>query len=258
MKVNLYSIDGEIKSKIDLPEIFNAPCRPDLIKRAVVAMQANRRQPYGASRDFRAGMGHSAEWWGKGRGVSRVPRIKNSIRGAQSPGCVGGRRAHPPRAERDWSKKINKKERKKAFASAIAATADKKLVEARGHMFDTTYTLPIVLENKLEDISTSKELVKLLVALNVYEDIMRVKNNIKIRAGKGKMRNRRYRIRKSILFVANDTSKLYKSARNLLGIDVCTSKNLNTELLAPGGIPGRLTIFSENALAYFKNIRGEK
>jgi large subunit ribosomal protein L4e len=248
-KVHIYNIHGESKKTVELPAIFETPIRPDIIHRDVIASRANRRQPYGAMP--RAGMRHSVFWWGKGRGVSRVPRLKDGRTGAQSPGCVGGRRAWPPLVEHNFSKKMNKKERAMARRSAISATKDATLCKARGHKFVENLSLPVVVEDKIEEVDTTHEVLDILHDLGVYDDIARAKDGIKVRAGKGKMRGRRFKRPKSLLIIVKELKGLERGAHNIPGVDLCTVGQLNTELLAPGGVPGRLTIISEGA---FKSL----
>ena len=254
MKVNIYDLNGEVKNKIDLPEIFNHPIRLDIIKKAFDVLRANKRQPYGA--DPLAGKRHATASAGKGLGVSRVPRLTQvgSRRAALAPGTVGGRRAHPPKAEKNWKEKINKKEKQMAIKSALSALTNKEIVKQRGHEFDEKITLPIVVEDRFKDIKKTKELVEVLKKLRVYEDIERAERGKHIRAGKGKRRGRKYKIPKSILIVSS-RGDIHKSAANLPGLDVITPNQINIEYLAPGGNPGRLTIFTEEAL---KQIGGSK
>ena len=255
-KVHIYDIHGDSKKTVELPEVFTTPIRPDIIHRDVVAAQANRRHPYGAMP--RAGMRHSVFWWGKGRGVSRVPRLKEGRTGAQSPGCVGGRRAWPPLVAKIWDKKMNKKERALARRSAISALKEHELVKARGHRFQENLSLPVIVEDKFEEVDTTHEVLDILHDLGVYDDIARAKDGIKVRAGKGKMRGRRFRRPKSLLIVVKELKGLERGARNLPGVDLCTVAQLNTELLAPGGVPGRLTIISEGALKTLGGHGGQK
>src|SRR3989344_7504660 len=145
MKADVVGISGS-KGKGEFPFQFNEPIRPDLVKRAVESIWGNTRQPYGAfpragkqaaaklsrrRRDYKTSYGY---------GISRVPRKVLSRRGtrftlvgAYAPGTVGGRQAHPPKAEKIWTRKLNKRERRKAIRSALAATIVKELVEKRGH-----------------------------------------------------------------------------------------------------------------------------
>lgn len=245
VKVNVYSLKGEVVKQVTLPHLFFEEYRPDLIRRAVKVIRANRRQPYGPNVD--AGDRHSVETWGKGRGVARVQRLMGSFRGAQSPGAVGGRRAHPPRVEKIWTEKLNRKERVKARASALAALKEKALVELRGHKFDSNITLPVVVSNEIENIATTKNAIDLLTNVGVYEDVIRACKGTHVHAGKGKLRGRRYHVPKSLLIIVSDTGMADRGFRNLPGVDVIPLRNLNTEDLAPGGIAGRLTLFSENA-----------
>jgi len=253
-KVSVYDKEGKEVESIPLPSVFNTPFRPDIILRDVTSIRANRRQPYGSM--FRAGMRHSVETWGKGRGVARVQRIKGLSRAAESPNNIGGRRAHPPRSEKLWAKKINEKERKLALKSAIACTTRKELVLARGHILPEGKTLPIVFTDDAEEMGKTVEIEAFFAALGLIEDIRRVREGRKIRAGKGKMRNRRYRQPVGPLVVVSDDKRpLFRAAKNLAGVDVCTPDKLNTEMLAPGGVPGRLTLFSRKALAALEGLQ---
>jgi large subunit ribosomal protein L4e len=256
MKVPIYSIKGKAsKSSATLPNAFAEPIRLDLIRRAVRAARANRRQAYGASK--RAGYRHSVSWPGKGRGMARTPRKNGGGgRGAEAPNTVGGRRAHPPKAEKEWDLKINAKEKKKAFRSALAATTQESYVSARGHVVPEKATLPYVIDNKIESLSKdhegesiTKRAISLLGGLGIIGDIDRSAFGKGIRAGKGKRRGRKYRTPKSILVVLSENNGSEKAFRNLSGVDVTTAKDLNTELLAPGGDPGRLVLFSKAAVS---------
>ncbi|MDI6903382.1 MAG: 50S ribosomal protein L4 [Methanocellales archaeon] len=251
MKARVMGLSGKVKGKIELPKIFEEAYRPDLIKRAVLAAQANRLQSYGP--DVYAGMRTSAEGWGVGRGVSRAPRIKDGRRVAKVPFAVGGRRAHPPKVQKDFREKINKKERRKAIRSAIAATANPSLVKSRGHKFDVE--LPIIIDDSLEELTKASEMREFLQALNLWDDVLRAKNR-KIRAGKGKRRGRKYKRKKSILIVTSKDGGIVKAARNLPGVDTVLVGALNAELLAPGAHAGRLTIWTKSSLSKLEEVFG--
>ena len=244
MKANIIDLAGNGKGQVELPSVFEEEYRPDIIKRAVLAAQANRLQPYGPH--FYAGMNTSAQSWGPGHGVSRVPRLKNGRKAAGIPMAVGGRRSHAPQPEADRSEKINIKERRKAIRSAIAATASPGLVAARGHKFSRE--LPVVAEDALESLKKTSEVIKFLTAAGLYDDVTRAKLGRHIRAGKGKLRGRKYKGRKSLLIVAAVDQGLGKAARNLPGVDFITVERLNAELLAPGTRAGRLTVWTESSL----------
>jgi large subunit ribosomal protein L4e len=248
--VNLYSMDGKVKEKIQLPKVFFEDIRVDLIRKAVKASRANRRQPYGPNPG--SGMRHAVATWGKGRGVARVQRLKQGRTAAESPNNVGGRRAHPPRPEKNWEQKLNRKEGRKARNSALSATKDPKLVMGRGHRLKSTITTPIVVVDDIEDIKTAKEAVSACEKLGVKDDLERAKNGIHIRAGRGKMRGRKYKKPKSLLLVVSDSTKTRMGFGNISGVDVTTPSHLNVELLAPGGDPGRLMMISQSAMKYME------
>ena len=244
-KVNLYSIDGSSTKQIDLPNIFNTPFRPDIIRKSFNVLHSNRRQPYGA--DPFAGTKQATASVGKGRGQSRVPRLTQGRRAALAPCVVGGRRAHPPKVDRNWKEKLNKKEKQLAKKSAIAATANKEIIKKRGHKFDEKLSLPIVVDDKFENLKKTKDVIKSLAKIGVYDDVIRAENGKHIRAGKGKMRGRRYRTPKSLLIVTTK-DEVFKSSKNLTGVDIVKPRDINIEHFAPGGDPGRLTIFTKSAL----------
>ncbi len=245
VSAKVIDLSGNAKGDIDMPEVFNEVYRPDLIKKAVLTAQANRLQPYGPK--IHAGMETSAVSWGSGRGAAQIPRIANGSRAARVPQSVGGRRAHPPKPGTDRTEKVNKKERRMAIRSAIASTANSDLVSARGHKFDAE--LPLVADNALEAVEKTKDVISFLQSAGVYDDVIRAKDGRNIRAGKGKVRGRRFKDKKSILIVAGNDSALFRSARNLSGVDVVSVASLNTEFLAPGTHAGRLTVWTESAIA---------
>jgi len=257
MKLKILSLGKTEKGNIELPSQFNETVRPDLIKKAVLAIYANKRQPYGT--DPRAGKKAHAklsrqrsDYKGSyGHGISRVPRKIMSRSGTQfnwtgafAPGTVGGRRAHPPKAEKIWKQKINRKENRKAMRSAMAATLVKELVSLRNHQIPGEY--PFIIESKIETISKTKELLNALEKLGFGAELGRAKT--KIRAGKGKSRGRKYKVTRGMLIVTSQKCGLQKAANNVTGLEVVDVKNLNAEILAPGAIAGRMAVFTESAM----------
>ena len=240
-RAHIVSVDGKSTSQLTLPLAFSAPVRTDLIQRAVTSSHANRRQPYGTL--VLAGLQHSVEWSGKGKGVARTPRLMGSMRGAQAPNTVGGRPAHPPRVERIWTKKINQRERRAAFQGALAATRLLPLVRARGHDVPDDLALPVVVEPALEQIATASAARGVLEKLRLWDDIERAKESTHLRAGRGRRRGRVRRTARSLLVVTSAPGKAI-GFRNLAGVEVVPVGRLGTEDLAPGGVPGRLTVFS--------------
>ena len=261
----VYDIDVELGKKVSLPDSFNSEIRSDLVKLAVASARANRRQAYGSNahvgkRKPMSGMKHSVEWWGKGRGVSRIMRRTGQRRGAQNPHTLGGRRAHGPKVEKDWSRKLNRNERRLARNSALAATTNIEMVSGRGHRFaEEISSLPIVLGDYSEngekiDIEAfnlnggTRKVNAIFEALGLGDDLRRARDGRKIRAGKATMRGRVHKTPKSVLLVVASKDGLAKAARNLPGVDVVAAKDLSAEHLAPGGDLGRLTVFTRAAV----------
>ena len=143
--------------------------------------------------------------------------------------------------------KINRKERLLSINSALAATADKKIVSNRGHKFDEKITLPIIIEDKFEKTKKTKDVIKIFENIGIYDDVIRAANGKHIRAGRGKTRGRRYKTPKSILIVSTKEN-IQKSSSNLTGVDVVKPDQINIEYLAPGGDAGRLLVFTKSAL----------
>jgi large subunit ribosomal protein L4e len=265
----VYDISVESGKNITLPSAFETDVRTDVVRKAVRVSRANRRQAYGSKQQKgkkrpMPGMRHSVEWWGKGRGVSRILRKTGSKTGAENPHTRGGRRAHGPKVEKDWSMSMNTTERRLARDSALAATADKEIVSTRGHRFhDEIDTLPLIIGEYKEvrdegeesmDIEAfslehpTRKLIAILESLGLGDDLQRARDGRKVRAGKGTMRGRRHRTPKSVLMVVSQKSGLAMAGRNIPGVDVVSVRDLAAEDLAPGGDVGRLTVFTKKAV----------
>jgi large subunit ribosomal protein L4e len=258
MKLKIITIDGSEKGSIEMPSQFNESPREDLVKRAVLAIQAANRTPYGAYPE--AGKRSSShvskrrrDYKGTyGIGQSRTPRkalSRNGTRfnwvGAFAPQTVGGRQSHPPKASKIWTQKINEQENRKAIRSALASTLVAEIVKARGHRVPAAY--PFILSDDFNKIEKTAVLKKALLTLGFKDELARA-SVTKVRAGKGKVRGRKYKKKKGILFVLASQTELSKSARNLAGTDVALIENINVELLAPGTEMGRLTLYTESAI----------
>lgn len=251
VEAQVYDLEGKPKGKVALPEVFKTVIRPDVIKRAVLAQQSHRLQPQG--RDVMAGKRTSAVSRGTGLHLARMPRVRGSGypkagQGAFAPSAVGGRTTHPPKSEKNIYKRINKKERLLAVRSAIAATADKGLVAARGHRIDSVPGLPLVVVDAIQEVSKADEAKAAFEKLGLVSDLERVEDSRKIRAGKGTGRGRRWRHGVGPLFVIDEDKGIRRAVRNFLGVDVVGVDRINAELLAPGASPGRLTVWTSSAI----------
>lgn len=198
--VKVLDLSGNAIGEISLPQQFLEPIRPDLILRAYISALTAKLQPKGT--DPMAGKRTTAVSFGIGLGLARVPRVKGSLwpTARFAPNVVKGRRAHPPKVEKVLHERINKRERRKAIRSAIAATAIKDLVIARGgHIVDRVPQIPLIVGEDFERIGVMSDLKKALTSLGLWDDVERVAERVRIRSGKGKMRGRRYKEGKSYL-----------------------------------------------------------
>ncbi len=251
--IKTYTLNGKAsKESVDLPPQFDTPYRPDVIKRAVLALQSRRRQPHGV--DELAGKRNTAKSWQTGHGRSRMPRIKGSGTGAANkagfaPGTIGGRVAHPPEARKVIVERINKTENRLAIRSAIAASANPEFVKARGHRVENVPQIPLIVSSRLEAVETTKEARETLISLGLGDDLERASNGRSVRAGKGKMRGRKMKTPKSLLIVIGEDKGIIKAARNLPGVDIAEVHGLNAELLAPGTHAGRMVVWTTSAIA---------
>ncbi len=247
INVPVLGASGEVVREIPLPEIFRFPVRKDIIKRVYLSEFTAKLQPKG--RDPMAGKRTSARSYGVGLGLARVPRIRGTGRGALVNMTRGGRLAHPPRVEKRIHEEVNRKERIIGIVSALSATAIPEMVRDRGHRFSAK-ALPVVIADEVvQSVSKTKEAKELLNAIGIYEDVARVRERTRNRAGKGKMRGRRLKKPVGPLFVLESReAPLALSIQNLPGVEVVEPLILSVIHLAPGGVPGRLAVFQESTL----------
>lgn len=257
--VTVFSDEGQPGNPTKLPAVFKAPIRSDLVQFVHTNIRKNKRQPYAVS--SRAGHQTSAESWGTGRAVARIPRVRGggthrSGQAAFGNMCRAGRMFAPTKTWRRWHRKVNVNQRRYAICSAVAATGLPALVMARGHRIDNIGEVPLVVSNSIEKLSKTKEAVKLLKALNAYADVEKSKASRKLRPGKGKMRNRRFVQRKGPLIIYNEDHGITRAFRNLPGVDLLKVDCLNLLLLAPGGHLGRFCVWSQGAFEKLDALYG--
>ncbi len=256
-KIPVLGIEGKKIKEIELPEVFKKIIREDVIHKVFEATK--KQQPYGAyalaGKEVSASskQSHRRNRYKTlyGYGVSRVPRKIHTRRGerfywtgAFIPGTVGGMAAHPPKAIKKI-KKVNKKERKIALKGAIAATASKEILEKKYKKTKIPSQLPVVVDSSILK-QKSKDIIKTLSKLLNTQ----IKQTKKVRAGKGKRRGRKYKKRKKILLVISSKEDV-KKIKNF-GLDILKVNQLNISALAPGGVPGRITVWTEQAIKEIK------
>jgi len=251
---------NQVLSEVRMPHVFLAPVRNDLVSFVHDQLSKNTRQAHGV--DKKAGMKHSAESWGTGRAVARIPRVSGSGthrsgQGAFGNMCRKGRMAHPLQTWRRWHRKVNLNQRRHALASAVAATACAPLVMARGHRVMYVNQLPLILDDTVGQVAKTRDAIAMLKGLGVWDDVKRVMANKALRAGRGKIRGRRHKQRRGPLFVVDEgCESLRRAIKNIPGCDICNVNRLNIRQLAPGGHLGRFCIWTQSAFAGLERIFG--
>lgn len=255
--ISVYDEKGDASgSFVTLPAVFRAPIRPDIVNSVHDDMMKNGRQPYAVSE--KAGHQTSAESWGTGRAVARIPRVRGggthrSGQGAFGNMCRGGRMFAPTKTWRKWHRRINVNQKRYAMCSAIAATGIPAVVMSKGHRIEQIPEVPLVLSDKVEELKKTKEAVGVLRKIKAWEDIEKVKASRRFRAGKGKMRNRRRIQRRGPIVIYNQDNGITRAFRNIPGITLINVNRLNLLKIAPGGHVGRFCIWTESA---FKQLDG--
>lgn len=163
----------------------------------------------------------------------------------------------PTKIWRKWHKKINSTQKRYAVASALAASAIPALVMARGHQIDQVPEIPLVVENAVESTKKTSAGKDILAAIGAGDDVEKAASSKQIRAGKGKMRNRRYTLRRGPLVIYASNDGVEQSMRNLPGVELCCVDRLNLLQLAPGGHMGRFCVWSQAALEKLDTIYGK-
>jgi large subunit ribosomal protein L4e len=268
MKTQLLDNQGKKIKEIELPSFFSERIREDLVSKILEARK--KKQPYepspvaGKQHAARGKVVHRRHVWrsGYGRGGSRVPRKIMSRRGtqfnweaAEIPGVRGGMRAHPPKILSMFElPKINKKEMKIAFFSALSSTADINELKKRYNRLDNEkieHHLPLIVSelnfNKTKELISS---LKKILGEKLFEISLQKKS---IRSGRGKFRGRKYKKSAGLLIVIGNNEKL-----DLAGFDVKKASKVSVTDLANGGL-GRLTLYTEKAIKDLEaRIQNEK
>ncbi|XP_014275887.1 large ribosomal subunit protein uL4 [Halyomorpha halys] len=259
-QVTVYSDKNEPTGELlTLPAVFNAPIRPDVVNFVHQNIAKNHRQPYAVSAE--AGHQTSAESWGTGRAVARIPRVRGggthrSGQGAFGNMCRGGRMFAPTRVWRRWHRKVNVNQKRYAMVSAIAATGVPALVMSKGHMVNEVPEIPLVVTDKIQEYTKTKQATIFLHRIKAWSDIQKVYKSKRFRAGKGKMRNRRRIQRRGPLIIYGQDQGLTRAFRNIPGVDLINVSRLNLLKLAPGGHVGRFVIWTQSAFDQLNALYG--
>lgn len=130
------------------------------------------------------------------------------------------------------------------------------MVMARGHKIDEVPELPLVVGDAAEGLTKTKEAFKLLQQLGCGSELQKVRDSKKLRAGKGKGRNRRYCIKRGPLVIYNRDEGITRAFRNIPGVDLCHVDRLSVLQLAPGGTLGRFCLYTAAAFKRLQQLYG--
>lgn len=259
--VSIYqSDDPSTKSgSVPMPHVLTTPLRPDLVRYVHTCVSKNKRQAYAVY--AKAGYETAAESWGTGRAVARIPRVPGG--GTHRAGqaafgnmCRGGGMFCPTKTWRRWHRRVNVTQKRHAIVSALAASTLPPLVMARGHRIADVSELPLVVSDGVESWQKTKQTIEMLKKLGCEEELKKVSDSKKVRSGKGKMRNRRYVMRRGPLLVYSEDSGIVRASRNIPGVETASVDSLNLLQVAPGGNFGRFIIWTEGAFKKLNEIYG--
>mmetsp|Transcript_129403 Transcript_129403/g.402481 ORF Transcript_129403/g.402481 Transcript_129403/m.402481 type:complete len:411 (+) Transcript_129403:89-1321(+) len=261
--VSVYQFDNpkEKTGTVVLPSCMATPLRPDLVRDVHKNMSKNKRQAYAVG--MKVGYETAAESWGTGRAVSRIPRVPGggtSRAGQAAFGnqARGGGMFNPTRIWRRWHRRINVTKKRHAVVTSLAASCLPPLVMARGHRIAEVPELPLVVSDGVESLQKTKQAFELLKKLGCSEELQRIADSKKVRAGKGKMRNRRHRMRLGPLVIYAEDNGIVRAMRNIPGVETANVSRLNLLKLAPGGNFGRFLIWTEGAIKKLQEMYGKR
>mmetsp|Transcript_36854 Transcript_36854/g.88272 ORF Transcript_36854/g.88272 Transcript_36854/m.88272 type:complete len:412 (+) Transcript_36854:75-1310(+) len=261
--ISVYKFDNptEKSGTVVMPSVMTMPLRPDLVRDVHKNMSKNRRQAYAVSK--KAGYDTAAESWGTGRAVSRIPRVPGggthrAGQGAFGNMARGGGMFAPTRIWRRWHRRINITKKRHAVVACLSASALPPLVMAHGHRIGEVAELPLVVSDGAESMQKTKQAAELLKKLGCQEEMQRIIDSKKIRPGRGKMRNRRYVMRKGPLVIYAEDNGITRAMRNIPGVETANVARLNLLKLAPGGNFGRFLIWTEGAVKKLQEMYGTR
>ena len=137
---------------------------------------------------------------------------------------------------------MNKKEMITSLKEALSMTSSVDLLKKKYmRLKDLEITkVPFVIDSKVLELKSKDFLgsMEKILQKELYEVAIQKKE---VRAGKGKMRGRKYKSNAGMLLVIGD-----KETKKIKGIDVRTVKDLSVTDLAANG--ARLTLYTEDAI----------
>ena len=125
-----------------------------------------------------------------------------------------------------------------------------------GHAIEGIPEVPLVVSDKIQSYTKTKEAYIFLNRIKAWADVDRVYKSKRMRAGKGKLRNRRRVQKLGPLVVYDQDQGVTRAFRNIPGVDTINVERLNLLKLAPGGHLGRFVIWTESAFKRLDALYG--
>lgn len=258
--ISVYNEENEkTETTVKLPGVFKCPIRPDIICKTHQQMRLNKRQPYAVNKY--AGHQTSAESWGTGRAVARIPRVRGggthrSGQGAFGNMCRGGRMFAPTKVWRRWHRLIGKKQKRFALSSAIAATGVPALVMSKGHRIEGVNEIPLVVSDNIQSYQKTKQAVAFLKKSAAWLDVQKAIDSKSTRAGKGKNRASKFKSKRGPLLIFEKDEGCERAFANIPCLSTLSVYSLDLTWVAPGGHAGRFVIWTESAFKALDRIYG--
>ncbi len=192
IKVKVYNQEAKIVEDLELSDkIFAVKANNDLVHQAMLAQMGNERQVLAHTKDRSEVRGGGRKpWRQKGTGRARAGS-------SRSPIWIGGGVTFGPRKDRNFSKNINKKMKRKAIFMVLS-----------------------------DRISSNSFLI--LDNLDLKEAKTKVFNTVLEKLEKEVLKRDFKKNKRSVLIINNPKNeKLRRSARNLEGVKIINSNNIN-------------------------------
>ena len=109
--------------------------------------------------------------------------------------------------------------------------------------------MPLVVADEVETVDKTAELVSFLERMDLRAELARVDSRTKRKTGKKRLRGRADRSGVGPLIVVSNDRGIGRSAGGIPGVGVTKVQDVSVLDLAPGGVPGRLTLWTESSMS---------
>ncbi|MFH1456670.1 MAG: 50S ribosomal protein L4 [Patescibacteria group bacterium] len=198
LKIQVFSQNGEKIKEIELnSKIFGVEVKSSVIHQVVVAQMANSRVAIAHTKDRSEVSGGGIKPW-RQKGTGRARHGSN-----RSPLWVGGGVTFGPTKDRNFSKKVNQKQKTKALFMCLSDKVNNSLF--------------ILLDKLNISEGKTKEIISVLKSLRDVLKLKIAEKNFDIK---------KYKLSLLIVLEKSD-KKAFNATRNLTGVKITTADSLN-------------------------------